>query len=300
MKNTELKDPGLKAGVSPNLVNYYLLTKPGIILGNLITVAAGFLLASKDTIDFWLFFATLIGLSLIIASACVFNNYIDRMIDKKMKRTRERALAIGSISEINAIIFAIFLGIIGNLVLLLYTNFLTALITDLGFFVYVILYSIWKCRTIYGTAIGSIAGGVPPVAGYCAVSNQFDIGALILFIMLVLWQMPHFFSIAVYHFNDYVKAEMPLLPIKKGMLRTKIHMLFYILGFILSALMLAVFNYMGAAYTIVTLVMGLMWLGLCLKGFKSNNDQLWGQYMFRFSLLVIISTCFVIPFSLIS
>ncbi|HEY4832676.1 MAG TPA: heme o synthase [Waddliaceae bacterium] len=282
------------------MINYYLLTKPGIILGNLITVAAGFLLASKNTIDLWLFFATLIGLSLIIASACVFNNYIDRALDKKMKRTKDRALAIGSISEINAIIFAIFLGIIGNLVLFLYTNFLTAFIADIGFFVYVVLYSIWKGRTIYSTAIGSIAGAVPPVAGYCAASNLFDIGAMILFIMLVLWQMPHFFSIAVYHFNDYVKAEIPVLPIRKGMLTTKIHMLLYILGFILASLMLAAFNYMGSAYTVVTVSTGLLWLGLCIKGFKSNNDQLWGQHMFRLSLLVIISTCFVIPFSMIS
>ena len=118
--------------------------------------------------------------------------------------------------------------------------------------------------------------------------------------MMVFWQMPHFFSIAMYHFDDYEEAEIPVLPIKKGMLRTKIHMVFYILGFILAALMLAVFNYLGTAYTIVTVIMGLLWLGLCVKGFRSNNDQQWGQHMFRLSLLVIISTCFVIPFSLIS
>ena len=106
------------------MINYYLLTKPGIILGNLITVAAGFLLASKGMIDFWLFFATLMGLALIMASACVFNNYIDRQIDKKMKRTKNRALVTGLISGRNAIVFAIFLGIIGNLILfLLYQSF---------------------------------------------------------------------------------------------------------------------------------------------------------------------------------
>jgi protoheme IX farnesyltransferase len=278
------------------MINYYLLTKPGIILGNLITVAAGFLLASKNT-DFWLLFATLMGLSLIIASACVFNNYIDRTLDKKMTRTKERPLAIGSVSKSKVIIFAIFLAILGNLILLLYTNFLTALVSDIGFFVYVFLYSIWKGRSIHGTFIGSIAGATPPVAGYCAASNHFDMGALILFIMLVLWQMPHFFAIAIYHFNDYVKAEIPVLPIKKGMLRTKIHMLFYIVGFILAALMLLMFNSMSSAYAIVTLSMGLLWLGLCVKGFKSNNDHLWAKNMFRLSLIVIISICFVIPFS---
>ncbi len=269
--------------------------KPKIILGNLITVAAGFLLASKGQVDFWLFFMTIIGLAFIIASSCVFNNYINRQIDKKMERTKNRALVVGLISGRNAIVFATFLGIIGSLILLLYTNLLTVIIAFVGFFVYVVLYSFWKCRTIYGTAIGSISGAVPPVIGYCAVSNQFDLGAFILFLIMVFWQMPHFFSIAMYHFDDYVAAKMPVLPVQKGMLRTKIHMLFYIIGFILASLMLTIFDYTGYVYLIVTMSIGVAWLGLCMKGFKSDNDQLWGRNMFHMSLLVIIAICFIIP-----
>jgi heme o synthase len=280
------------------MINYYLLTKPGIIAGNLITVAAGFLLASKGQIDFWLFFATLIGLAFIIASACVFNNYIDRHIDRKMERTKNRALVTGLISGHNAIAFAICLGVIGNLILLLYTNLLTVMVAAVGFFVYVFLYSLWKCRTIYGTAIGSIAGAVPPVVGYCAVSNHFDMGALILFMMMVFWQMPHFFSIAMYHFDDYMVADIPTLPVKKGMLRTKIHMVLYIFGFILTSMMLTLFDYTGYVYLIVTISLGLTWLGVCIKGFKSDNDQLWGRHMFRLSLLMIVAICFVIPFDI--
>lgn len=280
------------------MINYYLLTKPGIILGNLITVAAGFLLASKGAIDFGLFIATLTGLVFIMASACVFNNYIDRYTDKKMERTKKRALAAGLISGRNAIAFAIFLGIIGNLILFLYTNPLTALIADAGFFVYVVLYSLWKCRTIYGTAIGSIAGAVPPVVGYCAVSNRFDLGALILFAMMVLWQMPHFFAIAMYHFDDYAAAGIPVLPVKRGMLKTKVRMVFYILGFILAAIMLTLFEYTGYLYLFVTMSIGLVWLGLCLMGFKSTNDQLWGRRMFHLSLLMIAAVCLAIPFDI--
>src|SRR5476651_1141745 len=111
-----------------------------------------------------------------------------------MERTKNRALVKGLISGRNAISFAIFLAILGNLTLLLYTNLLTVFVAGVGFFVYVVLYSLWKCRTIYGTAIGSVAGAIPPVVGYCAVSNHLDAGSLILFAMLVLWQMPHFFS----------------------------------------------------------------------------------------------------------
>jgi protoheme IX farnesyltransferase len=280
------------------MINYYLLTKPGIILGNLITVAAGFLLASKGSMDIELFLATLIGLAFIIASACVFNNYIDRQVDQKMERTKKRALAAGLISGTHAIIFAIALGILGNLILLIYTNLLTVMVAGIGFFVYVVLYSFWKSHTIYGTAIGSIAGAVPPVVGYCAVSNHFDVGALILFTMLVLWQMPHFFAIAMYHFDDYVAANIPVLPVIKGAWITKVHMVFYILGFILTAILLTYFHYTGYLYLTVTITLGLIWLLLCLQGFKSDNDHKWGCLMFQFSLVIITAICFVIPFDI--
>lgn len=282
------------------MINYYLITKPGIVLGNLITLAAGFLLASKGTIDFALFFFTLIGLAFIMASACIFNNYIDRQIDKKMERTKNRPLVKGLISNRSAIVLAVLLGLIGCLFLVEFTNLLTVLIAGIGFFVYVVLYSLWKGRTIYGTAIGSIAGAIPPVVGYCAVSNRIDIGAILLFAMLVLWQMPHFFAIALYHFDDYVLAKIPVLPIQRGLLRTKIHMVVYILGFTLTAIMFTFFNYTGHLFLMTAVASGSLWLWLCLKGFKSQNNQLWGRRMFQLSLVIIISLCLVIPFDIIS
>lgn len=281
------------------MINYYLLTKPGIILGNLFTVAAGFLLASKGKMDIGLFLATLLGIALIMASACVFNNYIDRPLDKKMKRTKNRALVTGLISDRNALIFAVFLGVLGGVVLFWYTNPLTVGIAALGFFVYVVLYSFWKSHTVYGTAIGSVAGAVPPVIGYCAVSNHLDKGALILFVMLVLWQMPHFFAVALLHLDDYARAGIPVLPLEKGIKRTKIHMLLYILCFIPVTLLLTIFHYTGAVYLAVMLTGGLIWLVLCLKGFKTNNDRLWGLKMFRFSLVLIMAMCLVIPFDVV-
>jgi heme o synthase len=276
------------------MINYYLITKPGIILGNLITVAAGFLLASKGNINFWLFFATLIGLMFIIASGCVFNNYINREVDKKMERTKNRPLVTGLISSRNAIIFGSCLVISGNLILFLYTNFLTVMVADIGFFVYVIPYSFWKCRTVYGTAIGSIAGATPPVVGYCAVSNSFDLGAFLLFAILVMWQMPHFFAIAIYHLEDFVAGEIPVLPIKKGILRTKIHMLVYILAFVLTTSMLTFFNYTGYSFLTVIALLGITWLWLSIKGFQSVNDTLWARSLFRFSLVIIMALSIMI------
>ncbi len=278
------------------MINYYLLTKPGIILGNLITLAAGFFLAAKGTIDILLFLSTLAGLAFVIASACVFNNYIDRHIDSKMQRTKDRPFVTGSISVRSGIAFALLLAILGNAILFYTTNILTVSVAAIGFFVYVVLYSFWKSRTIYGTAIGSIAGAIPPVVGYCAVSNRFDLGALILFAIMVLWQMPHFFAIAVFRFDDYVAANIPVLPIQKGMQRAKIHMTLYIIGFILASTMLTAYHYTGYTYLLVTTAVGLGWLLISLKGFKSTNDRQWGRQMFLVSLLMIMSSCLMISF----
>lgn len=277
------------------MINYYLITKPGIIFGNLVTLAAGFLLASKGGFDILLFLTTLLGLGFIMASSCVLNNDINSESDKKMERTKDRPLAKGTISRESALAFAALLGLIGFVILYVFTNPLTVLVAGVGFFVYVFLYSFWKCHTIYGTAIGSIAGAIPPIVGYTAVSNRLDLGAVILFSILVLWQMPHFFSIAIYHFDDYKKANIPVLPIMKGMYRAKIHMVIYIVAFIAACAMLTFFGYTGNVYLALTTVVGAAWLYLCINGFKRLDDQLWGKQMFRLSLLIIMILCVLIP-----
>jgi protoheme IX farnesyltransferase len=125
------------------------------------------------------------------------------------------------------------------------------------------------------------------VIGYCAVSNRLDGGAVLLFLLLVFWQMPHFFSIAMFRFEDYSTANIPVLPVQKGALVTKIQMLLYIVAFILTMISLKAFGFTGAAYLFIALPLGLTWLVLCLKGFKVNNDQRWARQMFRISLVVV-------------
>lgn len=275
---------------------YYLLTKPGILMGNAITIAAGFALASKGHFDWWLMAATLVGLGCMISSACVFNNYIDRHIDAKMERTKNRALAKGLVTGQNAIIFATILCFIGLLTLILYTNPLTVGVALLGFFVYVVLYGLLKPRTVFATLIGSVAGAVPPVVGYCAVCNRLDAGAFLLFAILVLWQMPHFFAIAMYRFNDYSAASIPVLPIKKGIQVTKVRMVLYIVAFTFAALLLSFMGYTGNAYLIAAVILSLAWLGLGLKGFKAANDHRWARQMFGLSLVVIAALSIMISF----
>ncbi|MDE2589744.1 MAG: heme o synthase, partial [Patescibacteria group bacterium] len=196
---------------------YYLLTKPGIIYGNTITTVAGFLLASQGKIYFGLFMATLFGVSFVIASACVINNYLDRKIDKKMARTQKRALVTHAISPSHALVFATILGILGFLDLVVFTNGITFMIGLIGYIDYIVLYGLSKRKSIYGTLVGSISGATPIAAGYTAVTNRFDIAALLLFLIMVFWQMPHFYAIAIYRLKDYVAAGIPVLPAKKSM-----------------------------------------------------------------------------------
>lgn len=266
------------------MINYYLITKPGIVMGNLVTLFAGFLLASRGGIDWKLLFVTLLALSCIVACACVLNNILDRDLDRKMSRTKERPLVQGKIKTWQALVFALFLGLLGNALFYFGTNLLTTLLANLGLFIYIVLYTLWKGSTIYGTAIGSIAGALPPVIGYTAVKNEIDLGALLLFFALILWQMPHFFSIAIYRFDDYSRAKIPVLPIEKGMLRTKVHMTLYIIGFIVVSALLPMNHLLIGA-------VGLAWLALCVAGFNCGDDHLWGRRMFRVSLLVINTLC---------
>jgi len=267
---------------------YYKLTKPGIIRGNLMTAAAGFFLASKGYFDWALLLALLGGIALIIGSACVFNNYIDRDIDKKMKRTKDRALVTGEISVNSAINYAILLGVLGFWLLAEYTNALTVGIGLIGIFSYVVLYGYYKRRSVHGTLVGSISGATSLVAGYCAVSGRFDKLALLLFIVMAIWQMPHFYAIGTYRQKDYAKAGLPILPVVKGIPAAKKYILGYITLYAISVSLLSVLGYTGYTYRLVMLVVCILWLRLAVKGFSSKDDIKYGHQIFGFSLLTLL------------
>jgi protoheme IX farnesyltransferase len=273
---------------------YYLLTKPGIIMGNLIATVSGFMLASQGVFDGSLFAAVVTGLGLVIASACVFNNYFDRDIDEKMARTKNRPLVKGLISGKSAIVFASFLGMVGFVILILYTNWLTVAAAAIGFIVYVCLYTFWKRSASWATLVGSLAGSIPPVVGYFAVSNKIDLGAVLLFLILVLWQMPHFYSIAIYRLKEYAAASIPLLPVRKGTYVTKVHIVVYVVAYLLATVTLFALGYTGYGYLVTALVFGGAWLFFAVQGFWVDNDVRWARKMFQFSILVITALCIAI------
>lgn len=256
--------------------------------GNLLTTAAGFLLASQKHIKPGLLAATLAGTALIIASACVVNNYLDRNIDRQMARTRQRALVAGDIGVVAALGYAAVLGVAGLAILVAYVNLLTAGIGLFGWLAYVGLYSFMKRRSVHGTLAGTISGATPPVAGYTAVTGRLDGAALLLFLILVCWQMAHFFSIAIYRFKDYKAAGLPVLPVVKGVGRAKRAIFLYASAFTAAALLLTVFGYTGGAYAVVVGLASIWWLQKAIQGPRTRDDTAWARQMFLRSLVVIL------------
>lgn len=268
---------------------YYELTKPRVTYGNVITVVAGFLFASQGVIDWWLLTVTTIGMTLIIASACALNNYYDRDIDAKMKRTKSRPSVTGAISGKNMVMFSIVLGFIGIALLYMFTNIWVVIVAIIGYIDYVWLYGRWSKRSsVHGTLVGSISGAAPILAGYVAVSAGIDIGAVLVFAILFLWQMPEFYSIAVYRRDEYKEANVPVSSVTRGIKRTRVQIFAYTLAFVIAVLLLTAFDYTGVTYTVVMGGLGLYWLVLGFKGLTTKDSDAWARKMFKFSLIVLV------------
>lgn len=266
---------------------YYWLCKPGIIYGNLLTAMAGFVVAAGWHIDFSLLAAVLGGTALIIASACIVNNYFDRRIDRVMERTSGRALVRGTVPTRNAFMLAALLGGSGFVILALWVNWLTVWVGVVGYVDYVILYGWSKRRTWHGTLVGSVSGSMPVVAGYTAVTGRLDGGALILFLILTFWQMPHFYAIAIRRLEDYKAAKIPVLPLVYGIKAAKIQVVAYIAAFFLAVLVLAFYGYAGVLYAVVMGTLAIGWLWRSLQGFRTSDDKKWATRVFLYSLILL-------------
>ena len=189
---------------------YLEITKPRMVLVNVIVAAAAFIYGSHSAINWELFWYMAVGLTLVVASGCVFNNVHDRTIDARMERTKNRALPSGRVSPAAALALGGILLALGALVLW-YTNLLALILALLGFVVYVFLYTPLKHRSAYALFVGAVAGAMPPLVGYAAAGQTIDTTAVMLFGALFLWQLPHFVAIAYYRFDEYKAAKVPLL-----------------------------------------------------------------------------------------
>lgn len=272
------------------------VTKPGIILGNLITVLGGFFLASKGVGDISLLFTVLVGISLVIASGCVFNNYIDKDIDTLMERTHDRVTVLGLLPDWFFLVYAGVLGILG-FAALAQINMLTLTLAVIGFVFYVLVYSLWaKRNTVYGTLIGSVSGAMPLAVGYCAVSNQFDAGALTLIVISMLWQIPHSYAIGVFRAKDYRNASIPILSVTTDLHTVKVHNAAYVIAFTIACFMLYALGYAGEVYLITMSVLCSIWLKMSWKYFHVEDNQAWAKKIFFFSIIIITVFSLLIGF----
>ncbi|GGD75381.1 heme o synthase [Paenibacillus nasutitermitis] len=268
------------------LKEYVALTKPGIIRLNAFAAFGGFWVASKwDHIDWLLLIYMLVGSALTMASACVINNYWDRELDKKMERTCNRALPMKRLNPTNVLIYGIVLGIIGIAVLFILVNPLTGWLGLLGLFVYVIIYTMWLKRTsTWSTSIGGISGAMPPVIGYCAVTGQVDAGAWLLFALLFLWQPAHFWSLAIRRVEEYRAAGYPLLPVLKGIKRTKLQMIPYTLLLVPTGILMYTYDYTGIFFLIISVALAGFWTVHTMMGLSATDDTKWAKTNFFISI----------------
>lgn len=275
--------------------SYLQLIKPGITLSNTISGVAGFFLAASFVAFSWVTFIGAIGgIAFIIASACVMNNILDRDIDKRMKRTAKRDVASGIISIPKALVFGIVLGLIGFGLLVFLTNALTVLLGVVAYVWYVAIYGIAKRTTAYSTLIGGVAGALPPVAGYTALTGTIDAGAIILFLILFFWQMPHFYAIAMFRQSDYASAKLPVWSVKYGMKSSKVQILVFTIIFAIVFALPTFYGYTGIIYLVGSVLLSAYWLYKGISLYNKVDDVKWARQMFGVSLLVMLSMSLLI------
>lgn len=271
---------------------YYQLTKPGVMYGNVLTGAAGFFLAAAGQVDWGLFAATIIGMTLVVGSACALNNYLDRDIDSKMKRTLKRPSVTGEVPGWSIVVYAALLGVLGTAMLALWTNWLVVLIGIIGWVTYVWLYGAWsKRQSIHGTLVGSISGAMPIAGGYAAVSGQVDLGLIVAFLVMFFWQFPEFYSIAIYRRSEYAAAKVPVMSVVKGVRSSIVQICIYTVLYVLSTLSLTWLGYTGWIYFVVMAGFGAHWIWLGYTGLHTKQPEVWARKMFRYAMINVLVLC---------
>ncbi|MFB1051903.1 heme o synthase [Paraliobacillus sp. JSM ZJ581] len=266
------------------------LFKTGIIQSNVMTALAGFLLAlyqnQLQLNDYWLdLFLMLIGSALVIAGGSVLNNYYDRDIDLIMIRTQKRPTVTGTMSLTVILLLGILLSIVG-VIFLFITSWQAAFFGFLGWFAYVVLYTMWsKRRYTLNTAVGSLSGAVPPLIGWSAVDPDLSIMAFALFVLIFVWQTPHFLALAIKKKDEYQAANIPMLPVVYGFDVTKRQIIFYII----CLLPIPFFLYeLGLLFFLLASGLNIGWLMVSLKGIKKQDTYKWANKVFVYSLFYLM------------
>ncbi|WP_186576342.1 heme o synthase [Aquibacillus kalidii] len=262
------------------------LFKALVLVSNVLPVFTGFWLALyysdtvlKDNLN--VLFLTVIGSTLLMAGALLLNNWYDADIDAVMERTKNRPTVTGTISLKVVLKMGIIFSIVG-FVLLLLTTIEAAVYGGIGWFTYVVLYTMWsKRRYTLNTIIGSISGAVTPLIGWAAVQPAAHLVPIVLFLLLFIWQVPHTFAIAMKKCEEYRRAGVAMLPVVHGFRFTKRQMVIYVACLLPLPFML---GSLGVPFVILVSVLNIGWLLLSIKGFFIKEDIKWAHWMFLYSL----------------
>ena len=260
------------------------LCKPKIVLLLTITALVGMLLTVEFYSNVLSSLASLLGFALLAASSAALNQIFDRESDKNMERTKKRPLATGELTLFQALSFTAMLLFIGSSLLLYFSNLLTLFITTLGFIFYSLIYTIYlKWATPQNIVIGGLSGALPPLIGWTAVTNEISLLPLILVLVIFLWTPPHFWPLAIDRLEEYKKEGVPMMPIAKGVTRTKKEMVVY--AFLLLGASLAPFFYglTGYFYLFSTTALNIYFIYLCIAYLGDEKNEL-SMKIFNFSV----------------
>ncbi|MFC5588563.1 heme o synthase [Sporosarcina soli] len=268
------------------LQDFLALIKIGIVNSNMITTFTGLFLAIQFTSGHFLhkldlLIYTLGGTGLIIAGSAALNNLIDRDIDPIMTRTNSRPTVTGRFKAPAVLTLALTFIVVGE-ILLFSASTAAGLWGLAGIFSYVVLYSMWsKRKHVSNTVVGSISGAIPPLIGWAAVEPALGAGAWALFLIMFIWQPPHFYALAMRRTEEYRAANIPMLPVVKGFKRTKKSMLGWVLLLLPIPFLLP---QLGIGFLVLATALNIGWLYLAMKGFTVKNDLKWATGMFVYSL----------------
>jgi protoheme IX farnesyltransferase len=268
--------------------DYLELTKPRVVALIVLTAVVGTLLASPGLPPLDALVFGNLGIALAAASAAAVNHVLDRQLDARMGRTRNRPLPTGHLTLAQALGFAFVLGIASMAILVAFVNLLTAVLTFTSLILYAVVYTVWlKHATPQNIVIGGAAGAVPPVLGWVAVTDHVSAQSLLLFLIIFAWTPPHFWALAIARRHDYTRAEVPMLPVTHGVEFTRLHVLLYTVILCVVTLLPFMIGMSGLIYLAAALALNgrFLWQAIALK--YTRRDDL-PMRMFRFSITYLM------------
>lgn len=283
---------------------YWELTKPGVVALLMVTAVIGMFLATPAMVPLRVLTLGTLGLALSMMASAVVNQVMDQRIDAIMARTQNRPLVEGRVNTRAALLFAAVLCVLSLLILDVFINRLTAVLTFFGIVGYAFVYTLWlKRATPQNIVIGGLAGAIPPLLGWTAVTGQVHPHALLLVLIIFAWTPPHFWALAIHRRDEYAKADIPMLPVTHGLEFTKTSVLLYTVILLLTALLPWLTGMSGLIYLAGSSVLGAIFLAYALR-LKFRNDpkvpmKTFGYsitYLFLLFLLLLVDHYFRLSF----